>query len=102
MGVCLAGLWRAPHHRTPALVSAALCAPSAGFALLFVPAYWHPKLIVAIPVGVEDVLFSFANGGLAWLMIAGATAHSGCGSTPPRSPDDGWSWWPSSPRRLRG
>ncbi|MGH2348462.1 MAG: hypothetical protein ACRDFT_03225 [bacterium] len=71
MGVCLVGLWRAPRHRTPALVSAAICAPSAVFAFLFVPAYWHPKLIVAIPVGIEDVLFSFANGGLAWLMISG-------------------------------
>jgi hypothetical protein len=33
-------------------------------AVFFVPEYWQPVLILKFPVGLEDMLFSFANGGI--------------------------------------
>ncbi|MBN2400627.1 hypothetical protein EH223_09550 [candidate division KSB1 bacterium] len=33
-------------------------------AVFFVPEYWQPVLVIKIPVGLEDMLFSFANGGI--------------------------------------
>jgi len=68
--LCLAGLWLVPRHRTPALLSAMLGIPGAAYSLVFVPTYWNPVRILALPIGIEDVLFSFANGGLVWLLVA--------------------------------
>jgi hypothetical protein len=33
-------------------------------AVFFVPEYWQPVLVLKFPVGLEDMLFSFANGGI--------------------------------------
>ncbi len=68
--LCLAGLWLVPRHRTPVLLSAVLGVPGAAYSLVFVPTYWNPVRILALPIGIEDVLFSFANGGLVWLLVA--------------------------------
>lgn len=73
MALCLAGLWLAPRHRKAALTSAMASAPTAVYALLFVPAYWNPVEVISLPVAVEDLLFSFANGGLVWLLVAAAS-----------------------------
>lgn len=68
--LCLAGLWLVPGHRKPTLLSAVLGIPGAAYSLVFVPTYWNPVRILALPIGIEDVLFSFANGGLVWLLVA--------------------------------
>jgi len=68
--LCLIGLRLATHQRKPALLSAVFGIPGAAYSLVFVPTYWNPVRIVDWPIGVEDVLFSFANGGLVWLMVA--------------------------------
>ncbi len=33
-------------------------------AVFFVPDYWNPVLVIQAPIGLEDMLFSFANGGI--------------------------------------
>lgn len=54
-------------RRRPILLSAILAVPHALFALFLVPQYWRPKLIVSLPVGLEDFLFMFICGGMAWV-----------------------------------
>jgi len=68
--LCLIGLRLARRQRKPALLSAVFGIPGAAYSLVFVPTYWNPVRIADWPIGVEDVLFSFANGGLVWLMVA--------------------------------
>lgn len=60
-----------PAHRRVALCSAALSAPYSFLAVVFVPAYWEPAQIFRVLVGPEDLVFSFANGGMIWI-LAGA------------------------------
>ncbi len=67
---CLAGAWLAPAQRLPALLSGFLSTPYAFSSPLFVPEYWQPQRVVELVVGPEDLLFSFAAGGLAWLIAA--------------------------------
>lgn len=54
--------------RRLALISAVLSAPTAGYAAFFVPEYWHPTQIVAMSPGIEDVIFSLANGATVWVI----------------------------------
>ena len=68
--LCLAGFWLVPRHRKPALLSGLLGIPGAAYSLVFVPTYWNPVRILRLPIGIEDVLFSFANGGLVWLLVS--------------------------------
>jgi len=51
------------------LISALLSVPAAGQALVFVPQYWKPLRILKSPIGIEDIIFSFATGGIAWIVI---------------------------------
>ena len=51
------------------LLSALLSAPLAMLSLLFVPAYWDPVRIFEFGTGPEDIIFSFANGGIVWFII---------------------------------
>ncbi len=60
-------LW--PAQRRPMLLSALICAPSAALGLLF-RLYWHPPKIFGLSVGVEDLIFAFSMGGLAWWVAA--------------------------------
>lgn len=55
-----------PKQRRTILVSAALASPYAFLSLLFVPEYWEPVRISNLTPGLEDILFSFASGALAW------------------------------------
>jgi hypothetical protein len=58
-----------PRQRTPMLVSTVLASPLALASLAFVPEYWTPGyLFVFLGVGLEDVLFAFYIGGVAWLL----------------------------------
>ena len=69
LALYLIGLWLAPQHRRHAVLSGVLAIPGAAYALVFVPTYWNPQLVLSLPIGIEDVLFVFANGGLVWLIV---------------------------------
>ncbi|MFV2073015.1 MAG: lycopene cyclase domain-containing protein [Thermoanaerobaculales bacterium] len=60
-----------PTQRRAMLVSGLLSAPFALASVLFVPEYWRPKRIAVFLAGPEDLLFSFAGGGLVWLAATG-------------------------------
>jgi hypothetical protein len=36
--------------------------------VFFVPYCWSPVRVADFPAGPEDFIFSFANGGIAWLL----------------------------------
>ncbi|MCB2188266.1 MAG: hypothetical protein KQJ78_17740 [Deltaproteobacteria bacterium] len=56
-------LWAAlPRLRRLMLVSALLSAPFALFSHFFVPEYWQPQRLGVLVTGLEDLLFSLANG----------------------------------------
>jgi hypothetical protein len=61
-----------PAYRRVALVSAVLSTPYSLLAVVFVPAYWEPVQVFRIMAGPEDLLFSFATGGMVWIFAAGA------------------------------
>jgi hypothetical protein len=54
-------------QRRAILISGLLAAPQALFALYLVPKYWDPVLVFDLPVGIEDILFMFLCGGMAWV-----------------------------------
>ncbi|MGD9125495.1 MAG: hypothetical protein PVG60_10390 [Desulfarculaceae bacterium] len=51
-----------PSHHRLMLVSGLLSMPFALYSILFVPEYWQPQRLAVILTGLEDVIFSFANG----------------------------------------
>ena len=65
-----------PHQRRPLIVSALFASPQALASLALVPDYWRPDYAVEIRwnIGLEDVLFNFYMGGVAWL-LATSTMH---------------------------
>lgn len=68
LGLFGVAYWSFPGQRRPILLGAVLSAPYAFASLVFVPAYWNPvRLVTFLRTGPEDLLFSFATGGLAWL-----------------------------------
>jgi hypothetical protein len=69
LSLLLTGMHFLPAQRRSILLSAGLGAPCSLLALFVVPEYWKPKLIVALPVGLEDFLFSFVTGGISWLLF---------------------------------
>lgn len=64
------GLLARPAERQLALWSAALQMPLGFLSVFFVPAYWQPARLFVLGAGPEDLLFSFASGGLVWLFAA--------------------------------
>jgi hypothetical protein len=61
-----------PAYRRVALLSAALSTPYSLLAVVFVPAYWEPAQVFRFLAGPEDLMFSFATGGVAWIIVAGS------------------------------
>ena len=57
-------LW--PAGRFGTIWSGLLATPSALWALVMVPAYWKPSTVIRLPVSIEDVLWTFSAGALAW------------------------------------
>jgi hypothetical protein len=55
-------------QRRPMLLSALFSAPYAFLSIFFVPAYWNPVRVLHLSIGIEDILFSFSNGGIVWLL----------------------------------
>ena len=47
-----------------------LCIPSALIAFTFEGDYWAPDRLGGLMIGIEDVIFSFNAGALAWLLAA--------------------------------
>jgi hypothetical protein len=56
-----------PSQRRPILTSSLFAVPQAAFALLYVPQYWNPRYIVNLLIGLENFVFCFLAGGLAWM-----------------------------------
>ena len=54
-------------YRRSLLISALLSTPLSLVSFLFDPEYWHPERLFGGRIGIEDLLFSFATGGLVWL-----------------------------------
>ncbi len=67
---CLAGITLFSREKQKILISALLAAPAASVAVFFVPQYWEPIRITKFPVGIEDVIFSFATGGIVWMIVS--------------------------------
>jgi len=66
LGVFLAALALTPMRlRAHALLSGVLAAPFALTSVLLVPSYWDPVRVAVFLAGPEDLLFTFAGGGLA-------------------------------------
>jgi hypothetical protein len=65
-----------PRLRRSSMLAAIVLAPFAVMGFVFVPAYWQPDhwFTFVRGVGVEDVLFCFACGGVSWVVAA-----TGCG-----------------------
>lgn len=55
-------------QRQPMLLSALFSAPYAFLSIFFVPTYWNPVRVIHFGTGIEDILFSFSNGGMVWLL----------------------------------
>lgn len=51
--------------------SALFSAPFGLTSIFFVPEYWHPIRVVEFICGPEDIIFSFANGGMVWAAAMG-------------------------------
>jgi hypothetical protein len=67
----LAVLWLLyPRQRLPLLVGGLFASPQALASIELVPEYWNPEYVIELPwkIGVEDVLFNFYMGGVAWLL----------------------------------
>jgi hypothetical protein len=57
-------------QRRAILLSSLMATPQAFFALYLVPGYWKPKLVAVSSVGLEDLLFMFLCGGMAWVEVS--------------------------------
>jgi hypothetical protein len=55
-----------PRHRKILIFSGLFSLPFSLFSIAFVPEYWNPEKIGGWIVGIEDLLFSFATGCIAW------------------------------------
>jgi len=69
LAVFLLGLKVCPRQqRWPMILSGLLMAPFSLPLLWFEPEYWHPTRVALFPIGPEDILFTFACGGVVWLI----------------------------------
>ncbi len=87
LSLLFAGARRFPAQLRSILLSAGLGTPCSLLALFVVPEYWKPYLIVDLPVGPEDFLFSFATGGISWLLFCAIrrSSQEECMNTSPRA-----------------
>ncbi|MBT8115105.1 MAG: hypothetical protein KJP04_06980 [Arenicella sp.] len=60
--------WWRRSYRSSSLISALMSMTTAVYALAFVPEYWNPPQLLKIHPGIEDIIFSFANGGIVWIL----------------------------------
>lgn len=57
---------RARRHRTLLVLGGVGSAAFSFSSFVFVPEYWDPVRVWSLVVGPEDLVFSFANGGIVW------------------------------------
>ncbi len=70
------GLTISPQQlRKTAIWSAILSVPTSVTSILFVPDYWDPRRIIGQVIGMEDMIFSFTTGGIAWLTAVWSLRH---------------------------
>jgi len=58
--------WQSDSQRSNMLWSSILAAPFGFLSIFFVPYYWDPIRLIEFGTGLEDLIFSFAGGGIAW------------------------------------
>jgi len=69
LAVFLLGLRVCPRQqRWPMILSGLLMAPFSLPLMWIEPEYWHPTRVALFPIGPEDILFTFACGGVVWLI----------------------------------
>lgn len=68
LGLFGALLAMSPGPRAVPLLAGLLSGPSALASVVFVPEYWQPVRVACFFAGPEDVVFSFASGGIACLV----------------------------------
>lgn len=66
--IFVAGLIVFQGQRRLMLLSGLLSSPYALASISFVPEYWNPVRVANFLTGPEDIIFSFANGGIVWLL----------------------------------
>ncbi len=67
----IAGLIAFPVHRRLMIISGLLSIPFCFYEFAFIPEYWTPSMVGGGKLGLEDMLFSFSTGGIAWIFAAG-------------------------------
>lgn len=67
--VSMTGYWFLSKHRRTLLISGLFSAPCSLTTFYFVPDYWHPVRLFDFTLGIEDMLFSFSTGMMAWSII---------------------------------
>lgn len=70
LSFCLVGIYFLPRERSAILLSSLLSVPAAACEILFIPEYWQPTRISGFIIGMEDIIFSFATGGIVWIIIS--------------------------------
>ena len=75
LAICTGSLIVFREHRQLMLRSALFSVPTALYAIAFVPEYWRPETVAGSVTSPEDVLFSFANGGIVWLLAFGLSGQ---------------------------
>lgn len=73
LGVFILLFLATPEKREAMLVASVYSTPYAIASLMFVPEYWAPVRLGNPVIGVEDLVFSFANGGVAWWIATRTT-----------------------------
>jgi len=68
LAVVLAGFIVAGNQRQAMVIGGLGLVPLTPLAVLHQEAYWSPVRLTALPVGIEDVMFLFQTGAMAWLM----------------------------------
>lgn len=66
LAISAMGLICRPKQRKTIIVSGLLSIPCSLTTFLFVPEYWDPVRLLNAPLGIEDILFSFSTGMMAW------------------------------------
>lgn len=66
LGISVVGFFILPGQSKSILVSGLLSAPCSLATFLYVPEYWDPVRLFGFSLGIEDVLFSFSTGMIAW------------------------------------
>lgn len=65
LAIALMTLLLFPRQRRLMLLGGILALPFGALEVLFIPAYWDPQRVTALPFGPEDALFSFSAGLIA-------------------------------------